>query len=149
MTAPSPTARPRIARSPRWSQPTTSAGSALESLGEALRLPPVICSLLAARGYENPEDAKQFLRPRLEQLHPSERMHGMDAAVARLAQAARGGEVVLVHGDYDVDGICSTTIMVKVLRELGAGAFAAAVTFVLVLLLARLYALRKDALQWQ
>lgn len=113
-------ARPRI--SPRWSEPSPSTGGAIESLGTALRLPPVICSLLAARGYEDPEDAKQFLRPRLEQLHPAERMHGMDAAVARLAKAARDGEVVMVHGDYDVDGICSTTIMVKVLRELGARA---------------------------
>jgi single-stranded-DNA-specific exonuclease len=45
---------------------------------------------------------------------------GLDAAVERLARATRNGETVLVHGDYDVDGICSTTILTRGLRQFGA-----------------------------
>ena len=47
-------------------------------------------------------------------------MLGLAKAVERLAHACTEGETVLVHGDYDVDGICSTTIMTKTLREFGA-----------------------------
>ena len=118
MTVTSP--RPRIV--PRWTPPPEASPAVLAALCEALKLPPVVCTLLAARGYDSAHDAKRFLRPRLEQLHEPGGMLGMDAAVERLARAARGGETVLVHGDYDVDGICSTTIMVRVLRELGAKA---------------------------
>jgi single-stranded-DNA-specific exonuclease len=44
----------------------------------------------------------------------------MDAAVARIALAVQGGEMILVHGDYDVDGMVSTTILVRTLRAAGA-----------------------------
>lgn len=118
MTVTSP--RPRIA--PRWTPPAEASPPVLDALREALKLPPVVCTLLAARGYSAPDDAKRFLRPRLEHLHEPGGMLGMEGAVQRLARAARQGETVLVHGDYDVDGICSTTIMVRVLRELGARA---------------------------
>jgi single-stranded-DNA-specific exonuclease len=64
--------------------------------------------------------AKDFLRPRLAHLHDGFSMRGLAKAVERLARACTGGETVLVHGDYDVDGICSTTIMTRTLREFGA-----------------------------
>jgi single-stranded-DNA-specific exonuclease len=47
-------------------------------------------------------------------------MRGLTKAVERLSRACDEGETVLVHGDYDVDGICSTTIMTQTLREFGA-----------------------------
>ena len=112
--------RARIA--PRWHRPEAPDGALVGTLVDALKLPPMVCELLAARGYADPEDAKRFLRPRLEQLHAPLAMLGMDAAVDRLSRAIRGGEVILVHGDYDVDGICSTTIMVRVIRHLGGKA---------------------------
>ena len=46
-------------------------------------------------------------------------MLGLDVAVARLARAVRQGETVLVHGDYDVDGICSTTLLTRAIRGFG------------------------------
>jgi single-stranded-DNA-specific exonuclease len=48
----------------------------------------------------------------------------MGDAVARLSTAVRAGETIFVHGDYDVDGMCSTTILVRTLRHLGANAVA-------------------------
>jgi len=74
------------------------------------------------RGYADDESAKKFLRPRLDQLHDALLLKGADKAVERLAKASENGETVLIHGDYDVDGICSTTIMTKVLRQFGANA---------------------------
>ena len=116
--APGPGRRPR----PRWLAPPTVDETAVAALVEALKLPPVICRLLVARGYVAPEDAKRYLRPRLDQLHAPSAMLDLDRAVERLTRAVRNGEKIMVHGDYDVDGICSTTIMVRALRELGATA---------------------------
>ena len=113
-----PGARPR----PRWLSPPTVDEAAVAGLVEALKLPPVICRLLVARGYVAPEEAKRYLRPRLDQLHEPSTMLDLDRAVERLARAIRDGETVMVHGDYDVDGICSTTILVRALRELGGTA---------------------------
>ncbi len=65
------------------------------------------------------DGAKHYLRPRLDQLHAPDRLNGVARAAERLATAVRRGETVLVHGDYDVDGMCSTAIMVRVLRAVG------------------------------
>jgi single-stranded-DNA-specific exonuclease len=89
------------------------------ALAAELRLPEPICRLLAQRGYAAAEPAKQYLRPRLEQLHDPFALDGMEVAVERLARAVRGGERILVHGDYDVDGITSTTLLVRALRAFG------------------------------
>jgi single-stranded-DNA-specific exonuclease len=85
-----------------------------------LRLPPAVARLVAARGHGLPDDARRFLRPRLEQLHEPTRLAGVELAAERLARACRDGETVLVHGDYDVDGMCSTALLTRVLRGLGA-----------------------------
>ncbi|HWE41009.1 MAG TPA: single-stranded-DNA-specific exonuclease RecJ [Gemmatimonadaceae bacterium] len=113
-----PGTRPR----PRWLPPPAVDESAVATLAEAVKLPPVICRLLVARGYVSPDEAKRYLRPRLEQLHEPSTMLDLDRAVDRLVRAVRDRETIMIHGDYDVDGICSTTIMVRALRELGATA---------------------------
>ncbi len=118
MTAPA--ARPRIA--PRWRVADAPNPATVAELESALRLPEIVCRLLASRGYGAIDSARQYLRPRLEQLHDPNTMLGMPEAVERLSRAIRQGETVLVHGDYDVDGICSTTMMVRVIRHLGGKA---------------------------
>ncbi|HEY0969887.1 MAG TPA: single-stranded-DNA-specific exonuclease RecJ [Gemmatimonadales bacterium] len=116
MTAPAARTRPQA----RWILPTEQDPAAVAALAADLSLPAELCALLARRGHRAGDAARRFLRPRLEHLHPPGAMHGLDAAVERLARAAENGETVLVHGDYDVDGICSTTLMTRVLRALGA-----------------------------
>ena len=106
----------------RWTAPRPVDVALAQRLGEELHLPPLIASLLVARGLAAVEDARNYLRPRMEQLHPPLAMRGMAEAVERLSTAIRSGETVLVHGDYDVDGMCSTTLLVKTLRHLGANA---------------------------
>jgi single-stranded-DNA-specific exonuclease len=115
-----PTARPRIA--PRWHYTASPDPATVQRLASELRLPEVVARLLVGRGYGEPAVARDYLRPRLEHLHAPHLMRGMDEAVARLSRAIERGDTVLVHGDYDVDGICSTTIMVRVIRHLGGKA---------------------------
>jgi single-stranded-DNA-specific exonuclease len=104
----------------RWIISRVPAPEAVTSLSQALTIPEAVANLLLIRGHAEPEDAKKFLRPRREHLHDGFSMRGLTKAVERLSRACDEGETVLVHGDYDVDGICSTTIMTQTLRELGA-----------------------------
>jgi single-stranded-DNA-specific exonuclease len=108
--------RPRA----RWILPEPPDAAAVRELCDELLLPEPICRLLVARGHGPAATAKRYLRPRLEQLLPPEQLLDLDRAVERLVRAIRGGETILIHGDYDVDGISSTTLMTRALRLLGA-----------------------------
>jgi single-stranded-DNA-specific exonuclease len=66
-----------------------------------------------------PEEAKRFLRPLLDHLHDPALLADAPEAAERVARAVRGGETILVHGDYDVDGVCATALLTRWLRELG------------------------------
>jgi single-stranded-DNA-specific exonuclease len=111
---------PLLRPAPRWLPPRPADPAAVAALADTLLLPPTVCTLLAARGHVAPEGAKRFLRPRLEQLDDPFSLRDMDRAVERLGAAITRGETILVHGDYDVDGMCSTAILTRVLRALGA-----------------------------
>jgi len=92
----------------------------VQSLAAELHLPPLVCRLLLARGYTAIQPAKEFLRPRLERLHSPHGLPDASVALDRLEQAVKNKETVLIHGDYDVDGICSTTLLTRSLRYFGA-----------------------------
>ncbi len=88
-------------------------------MAQRLGLPEIVGRLLAARGIDA-ADAADFLAPTLRALLPDPRvLTDMDAAAERLAASVRGGETIAVFGDYDVDGACSTALMVSALRGLG------------------------------
>jgi len=110
------------ARPARWILPKAPDEEAVQALMKALSLPEIVCRLLLIRGYVSAEEAKLFLRPKLDRLHDPFGFLSMDKAVARLARAVREQELVFIHGDYDVDGICSTTILTRVIRGLGGKA---------------------------
>jgi single-stranded-DNA-specific exonuclease len=114
--------QPIAAQRPRWVAPEPLSDDVVRGLTSELGLPVAICRLLARRGYSDPERARSFLRPRPEHLHLPELMAGMAAAVGRLRRAISQGETVLVHGDYDVDGICATALLVRALRMMGGRA---------------------------
>jgi single-stranded-DNA-specific exonuclease len=105
---------------PRWVFPEAVDESAVALLRTELRLPEALCRLLVRRGHGRPEEAKEFLRPHVGQIHEPGALAGIGAAVERLRMAIEGGETILVHGDYDVDGICATALYVRALREMGA-----------------------------
>jgi single-stranded-DNA-specific exonuclease len=103
----------------RWLPPPAVDAAAVRQLATALSLPEVLCQLLVQRGYADVDAAKRFLRPRLEQISDPYTLLGMTAAVDRLVRAIRAGETILVHGDYDVDGMCSTALLTRAFRQLG------------------------------
>ena len=103
----------------RWLFPDAPESDAVARLCAELKLPEVVCRLLAARGFVDTERAKRYLRTRLDQLHPPSALGGMSEAVERIVRAINASEKILVHGDYDVDGICSTTILTRTIRWLG------------------------------
>ncbi len=94
--------------------------AAVAALVTELQLPEPIAAILVRRGYDEPLAARAFLRPELQNLHDPWLMAGMDEAVNRISAAVDSKETILVHGDYDVDGVCGSTVLVRALRELGA-----------------------------
>jgi single-stranded-DNA-specific exonuclease len=76
--------------------------------------------LLLQRGVEA-ETQEKFLRPNLERdIHNPHLLYGLEEAVDRIFQAIAAGESIIVFGDYDVDGVSGTAILLIALRELGA-----------------------------
>lgn len=105
----------------RWVTTPLPPEAAVVRLTEALLLPQQVCHLLVNRGYDDVEAAKRFLRPRLEHIESPWHLHDAERAVQRIAEAVRADETIFVHGDYDVDGMSSTALLTRVLRDLGAG----------------------------
>jgi single-stranded-DNA-specific exonuclease len=92
---------------------------AAQQLAEALRLPPLLAALLAVRGFKDPDQASAFLDPGLHRCHDPGLLNDMAKAVDRLAVALRDQETVVIWGDYDVDGITSTAVLLKTFSHLG------------------------------
>ena len=105
----------------RWSFPAAPDPHKVQELQRELGLPAALCRLLLQRGHTDGAGAREFLRPHPGQLHPP-RMAGMGDAVQRLRRAIRDAERILVHGDYDVDGICAAALYARALRMMGADA---------------------------
>lgn len=80
----------------------------------------VLANLLCVRGYDTEEKAKAFLN--LEEYKPTSPMElpDVDTCVRRITEAIHNKEHITVYGDYDVDGITSTSVLLSVLKELGA-----------------------------
>jgi single-stranded-DNA-specific exonuclease len=74
--------------------------------------------ILASRGLTDPEQAEGFLNPSLSDLHDPSLIPDLDRAAQRLIEAARGGEPIVIYGDYDVDGITATAILFHMLRAI-------------------------------
>jgi len=102
------------------SLPESLDSATVGALVSELQLPEPIANILVRRGYGEPEAAKAFLRPQLQNLNDPWAMADMEKAVARISAAIDSEERILVHGDYDVDGVCGSTLLVRALRELGA-----------------------------
>ncbi|MFC4558923.1 single-stranded-DNA-specific exonuclease RecJ [Virgibacillus kekensis] len=81
---------------------------------------PLIKELLIQRGINSSEEAKAFLKPDLSNLHNPENFSDITKATERVHRAIANQEKILIFGDYDADGVSSTTVMLKALKELGA-----------------------------
>lgn len=103
----------------RWVQKAADAKQ-VEALSKALGLHPVVARILAARGHATPESVERFLSTRIADLPDPFLMKGMRLAVDRIARSLESAEKITVYGDYDVDGVTSTTLLVTFLRSVGA-----------------------------
>ena len=90
-----------------------------EKLAQDLRLSPLLAQCLLNRGFSEPETITRFLEPRLKQLADPFLLPNMAVAVERLLRAREMGEQLVIFGDYDVDGVTSTSLLREVLSQLG------------------------------
>ncbi|MBM4762404.1 single-stranded-DNA-specific exonuclease RecJ [Bacillus sp. B15-48] len=91
-----------------------------EQLAKALNIAPMTANLLVNRGYDTEEAARCFLYEKQEPFHDPFLLNDMEKLVQRVKQAVENEEQILIFGDYDADGVTSTTVMMKVLSDLGA-----------------------------
>lgn len=87
-------------------------------LQQSLKVHPVICAILVQRGIGTFEEAKNFFRPQLTDLHDPWLMKDMDKAVERTLSAINNNEKILVFGDYDVDGTTAVACMYQFLKKI-------------------------------
>lgn len=92
----------------------------VKQLQNNLGVSAIAAKILVARGCASEEQAASLLKTDEQHFHDPFAMHGMDEAVERIHRALEDGEKILVYGDYDSDGITSTTVMLNVLLDLGA-----------------------------
>ena len=100
-------------------KPRACDEAAAARLERELGLSPVVARLLAIRGHHDPEAAERFLRPSLSHLQDPWKLTDLAPAVDRLLGAVARKERIVVHGDYDVDGVTSTVILRRALELLG------------------------------
>ncbi|MDB5312282.1 MAG: recJ [Gemmataceae bacterium] len=114
---------------------------AMNRLAAAARVAPVVAQLLLNRGVSDPGLARRFLDAPLSALHPPDSLPNVPAAADRLYRAVTEKRKICVYGDYDVDGVTGTSILLQLLTRLGAD-----VEFHVPLRLAEGYGLNGDKL---
>lgn len=92
----------------------------IAALQRAIGVPAVVAQLLVSRRITNPDQAREFLDPRLTLLRDPETLPGCADAACKIHEAIRAGRKIVVHGDYDVDGMTGTAIVWLCLKMLGA-----------------------------
>lgn len=85
-----------------------------------LNIAPLVARVLINRGMTDAGEAKKFIERNISSLYSPYLINDMDKAVKRIRDAIEDGEKITVYGDYDVDGITSTAMMVSFLRKCGA-----------------------------
>ena len=98
-------------------------GEAAEAWPRPNDMPPLIHQLLIRRGVASAEEARAFLHPDESQLHDPSLFPGMKAAAEPVNQAKEKGETVCVWGDYDVDGVSATSILMLYFGSIGLDCF--------------------------
>ncbi|MBY0523818.1 MAG: single-stranded-DNA-specific exonuclease RecJ [Gemmataceae bacterium] len=93
--------------------------AAIGRLADALRVPPIVAQLLLNRGVKDPEAARQFLLAPLSDLLAPDALPGVTKAAERIHAAVQDKRKICIYGDYDVDGVTGTSILLQVIRLMG------------------------------
>jgi single-stranded-DNA-specific exonuclease len=101
----------------RWTIKPKPSEEKIKHLAQALNVEDFVATLLIQRGIETFDQAKDFFRPQLDQLHDPFLMKDMDKAVSRIELAIKNQENILVFGDYDVDGTTAVSLVSSYLKS--------------------------------
>jgi len=102
----------------RWTLKSQPEKEKVDKLAKELQVGPIIASILCQRSIETFEDAKNYFRPSLEEIHNPFLMKDMDVAVARIETAISNNENILIYGDYDVDGTTAVSLVSSYLKTI-------------------------------
>ena len=102
----------------RWTLKPHPVKEKIDKLAEDLQVNNTIAQILCQRGIETFEDAKNYFRPSLDEIHDPFLMKDMDLAVARIEVAIANNENILVFGDYDVDGTTAVSLVSSYLKTI-------------------------------
>ncbi|MCQ2136579.1 MAG: DHH family phosphoesterase, partial [Bacteroidales bacterium] len=105
-------------REKKWELKPACDAEAASRLSAELGIDPVLGKLLVQRGVRTFQQARDFFRPSLDNLHDPFLMKDMDEAVERLRSAIVEGEKILIYGDYDVDGTTAVSLVYSFLRKI-------------------------------
>ena len=98
-------------------QPTEDERVCCKRLQQELSISEPSALLLVKRGISTGDEAREYIRPSLDQLHDPILMRDMDKAVKRLKRALEQGERIMVYGDYDVDGTTAVALVYSILSR--------------------------------
>ena len=102
----------------RWTY-TPPPADEVGALSRDVSISPQLAELLWRLDVKTETDARQFLHPAIKELGDPFLLENLEGAAQRLAEAIAAREDVVVLGDYDVDGVSSTTLLVSILRRFG------------------------------
>ncbi len=103
----------------KW-QIATPVTSDIETFRSALGISRLMALILKGRGIDTVQGGALFLKPALSAMRDPFSLKGMEAAVERVVRARTAGERICIYGDYDVDGISGTALLVSFLRQIGS-----------------------------
>ena len=103
----------------KWAMAAPQVELSVPALLASLNISPLLAQCLVNRGLTEPEPISRFLEPRLKNLSDPFLLPNMAVAVERLLAARAAGELVVIFGDYDVDGVSSAALLVESLTALG------------------------------
>ncbi len=92
----------------------------IQALSRGAGVSPLLAQILLNRGIHEAEQATDFLGVKLSHLHDPETLPGVVEAADRIVRAVRDRRKIVIYGDYDVDGVCATSILWLCLRIAGA-----------------------------
>jgi single-stranded-DNA-specific exonuclease len=101
-----------------WSWPEYSV-EVVARLQKELGLSGLLAQALVARGLSEPADVEKFLNPSIDHFHDPHLLPDYDEAAKAILGAKERGELIYVHGDYDVDGVTSTALFTRFLTRIG------------------------------
>ncbi|WP_082617838.1 single-stranded-DNA-specific exonuclease RecJ [Lactobacillus selangorensis] len=106
----------------QWQEVQQPSSAELKTFAEQAQISEKFAALLMERGVTDPAQVAAFLKPTLNDLNDPFQLHDMHKAVDRIQRAIMNGEKITIYGDYDADGLTSTSVMKEAIESVGGDA---------------------------